>query len=133
MLKKSITLLMSVFILTQSINIHMSDIIGLNSLLKHFEFHEATYGDDLISFISKHYGNNFQKHDGESGDDHDHHKLPFNHHRNAADIGYIYVAFNDHSFVMQSNSPDLESRNFYYYNFYSYLENTDIFQPPRNA
>jgi hypothetical protein len=132
MLKISTSLLMSVFVLTQSLSIHFSDILKLESLFEHMEFHETAYGDDIFSFISKHYGNKMKEHEGENDDDSEHQKLPFNH-KVSCDTGHLFVLELDQPGIILNDSTIAKERDFFYYNFYSYLENTDIFQPPRIA
>ena len=132
MLNKCVSLLMSVFVLAQSFNIHLADVLQLESLYEHIEFHEATYGDDIFSFISKHYGKELQEHDKDSQDDSEHEKLPFNHRISCDSLHYCIVNWDQNSLLV-SDTPSPKKGDFFYYNFYSYLENTDIFQPPRFA
>ena len=77
MLTKSIALILSVFILSQSFNVHLMDVLKLNNLLNHIELHESTYGDDIFSFISKHYGDEMAEHKKQKDNRSDHQKLPF--------------------------------------------------------
>ena len=46
----------SLLILFQSFNIHLDDVIELDELIEHAQFHSAEYGDNFFVFISKHYG-----------------------------------------------------------------------------
>ena len=132
MLGKSTSIILSVVLLTQSLSIHFSDILKLQSLLEHMQFHEAAYGDDIFSFVSKHYGNKMEEHNGETGDDGEHQKLPFNQ-RVACDTGHLFVFEFEQPGLLFVETPTAKKRDFYYYNLYSYLENSDIFQPPRQA
>ena len=38
------------------------DVVKLTNLLEHIELHKSTYGDDIFSFVSKHYGDKMQEH-----------------------------------------------------------------------
>lgn len=123
---------MSVFILAQSVNIHLGDMLQVDSLLEHMELHEDIYGDDLFAFISKHYGGESQEHRRESGSDRDHSKLPFNHTINA-DSFQFFILDIDQLGLAYTKLPVQKKSDFYYNISYSFLENTDIFQPPRQA
>lgn len=132
MLRKSTSIILSVFLLTQSFSIHASDMLKLGSLLEHLEFHQTTDGDDIFLFVSKHYGKKMQEHKGETGDDSEHRKLPFNQ-RLACDAGHLFVFQLEKPEFLFTEIPNAEKREFYYYNFYSFMENTDIFQPPQHT
>lgn len=123
---------MSVFILAQSVNIHLGDVLQVDSLLEHLELHEDIYGDDLFTFISKHYGGEIEEHQKESGNDSDHGKLPFNH-SIACDSFQFFILDIDHLGLGYVQLPVQKKSDFYYNISYSFLENTDIFQPPRHA
>jgi len=46
--------------------------------VEHAKFHQETYGDDIMTFVSKHYGELMQSHQAEQGQEReDHEKLPF--------------------------------------------------------
>ncbi|MEL4454723.1 hypothetical protein [Lutimonas vermicola] len=132
MLRKSTSFILSVFVLTQSFSIHASDMFKLGSLLDHIEFHQATDGDDIFLFLSKHYGNKMQQNKGETGNDTEHQKLPFNQ-RLACDSGHLFVFQLEQPVFLFTEIPNAEKRDFYYYNFYSFMENSDIFQPPQQT
>ena len=123
---------MSVFILAQSVNIHLGDVLQVDSLLEHLELHEDIYGDDLFAFISKHYGGEIEEHQRESGNDSDHSKLPFNH-SIACDSFQFFILDLDQLGLGYVQLPVQKKSDFYYNISYSFLENTDIFQPPRRA
>lgn len=132
MLVKSTSLLLSVFILSQSFNIQMMDVVKLSNLLEHLEFHQSAYGDDVFSFLSKHYGDKMEEHKGQQKEKSDHQKLPFNH-TVCIDAGQLYIFESNIDKLIFLEAPAVNRDIFFYYNFYSFLENTDIFQPPRIA
>ena len=90
MLVKLSSISLAIFILAQSFNLHSGDMLKLGALLAHLEFHQEEYGDDLFTFISKHYGDKKSSHDKEPKDNEDHQRLPFNHNR-CLDSGQIFV------------------------------------------
>ena len=124
---------MSVFVLAQSLNIHLTDILGVRDLMEHIEFHQTTYGDSLLSFIAKHYGDKMLEHKGNDENDKEHHKLPFDHHRASVDQGHVFVFSPVFVTFPESVAPVANKSEYYYYNLYSFLENSDIFQPPRTV
>lgn len=132
MLAKSTSLLLAIFMLSQSFNIHLMDVLKLSNLIEHMEFHESVYGDDIFSFLAKHYGDQTEEHKGQRKDSRDHQKLPFNH-AVSIDAGQLFIFDASIMKLALSDTPDVKLSIFCYYNFYSFLENTDIFQPPRIA
>ena len=132
MLAKSTSLILSVFMLSQSFNLHLMDVVKLTNLLEHIEFHELTYGDDIFSFVSKHYGDKMDEHKEQKDGSSDHQKLPFNHHV-CNDGGQVFIAEAPIGKVGFSVPVLIKRSIFSDDNFYSFLKNTDIFQPPRLA
>lgn len=132
MKSKIISMVMSVFILAQSFNIHLVDLLQVDDLLEHMELHKETYGDNLISFVSKHYGWEMDNHQRETENDKEHGKLPF-HRSMTCDSFQVFIVNTDALALDHTPRPTQRKSNFYYNNFYSFLENKDIFQPPRLA
>ncbi len=132
MLTKSIALILSVFILSQSFNVHLMDVLKLNNLLNHIELHESTYGDDIFSFISKHYGDEMAEHKKQKDNRSDHQKLPFKQ-GICSGVGHLFIFEPDAERLVYTDTSDVKKTVYYYCNFYFFLENTDIFQPPRIA
>lgn len=123
-------------VLAQSFNIHIMDLLKLDNLIEHVQYHQSNYDDDIFSFLAKHYGNQAVDHqsndDQKKEHDHEHEKLPFNH--NYCEDALPIIVFNLN--LYQSIEP-VEHRHasliFYYQDSYSYLENVDIFQPPQQT
>ena len=63
MMLKIISFLLASFVLAQSFNIHIPEVLKLKNLVEHLEFHKSVYGDDIFSFVAKHYGNQKLKHE----------------------------------------------------------------------
>lgn len=127
---KIISFSLASFVLLQSFNIHIPEVLKVKNLLEHLEFHRTAYGDDIFSFVAKHYGNQKLKHE-ENDDTEDHQQLPFHH--VCYEIAVFYVIdLNKYQFSDPSEK-DTELKNFIYQTSYSFLENIDIFQPPQNS
>ena len=130
MFLKVSSLVLSVFLLLQSINIHFKDVVNLDALMEHIEFHQSEYGDSLFSFFSKHYGNKMSEHqEHKEQKDGGHHKLPFKH-TVCSDAGQFFLV-NLPDVKLINSSGFKHQQPTFYYNNYSYLENSDIFEPPR--
>ena len=108
------------------------DVLKLSNLIEHMELHESVYGDDIFSFLSKHYGDQTEEHKEQRKGSNEHQNLPFSHNV-SMDAASLFIFDESMMKLILSVAPDVKRSNFYYYNFYSFLENTDIFQPPRIA
>ena len=51
MLRNSVSIVLSVSILLQGLNLHLSDMIEIQVLMKHLKEHKMSYGDDLMTFF----------------------------------------------------------------------------------
>ena len=56
MVTKLFSIVLASFILVQSFNIHLGDILKFDMLLDHAKMHKSKYGDNFFVFLSKHYG-----------------------------------------------------------------------------
>ncbi len=132
MIAKFSSILLASFVLAQSFNLHSEDLLKLGTLVSHIEFHQDEYGDDLFTFISKHYGDKRSSHDQEPKDFEDHRRLPFNHNR-CLDSGQIFVLNIDNPSFQLLGDDLIQTSHFYYQNSYTFLEKPDVFQPPKTA
>jgi hypothetical protein len=121
-------------ILIQSFNIHLDDILELDDLVAHAQFHATEYGDNFFVFLSKHYGelkaDHSQKHQEERKD---HERLPFQHQCQMAS----FSAFVLNQEVIEALETDYsllhKAPNFFYQSTYLSLEGDTPLQPPRCA
>ncbi len=79
-MKIIVTYLLTSLMLLQSLHFNMGDVLRINDFIDHAQFHKENYGDNLLSFISKHYGQEKEHH---QNDNHDHEKLPFSNRKEA--------------------------------------------------
>ena len=130
MLLKISSIYLALLVLAQSFNLHSGDFLKLDTLMSHLEFHQERYGDDIFTFISKHYGDKKSSHDDEPKDSDDHNRLPFNHNI-CSDSGQTFLVQID-KLSIELPAKELNSKfDFFYQNAYTFLENTDVFQPPK--
>jgi hypothetical protein len=131
MVKVSLSILLSALVLLQGLNLHLKDLFELSDLIEHLEMHQSSYGDDLYSFLDKHYGVKRSEHDLQGhrdGGDHD--RLPFKDKASCSTISHLVILPGiDSRKVVCDAMPEVPY--FHYQENYSFLNQTDIFQPPR--
>lgn len=130
---KFISIVVSSLILFQSFNIHINDLVELDELIEHAQFHAEEYGDSFWVFLSKHYGElkaeHNQKHKEEQKD---HEELPFQNHCYSLSLSAFVI--NDPALhTSHVEIIGLDSKNFHYADSYSPLLGDGLFQPPRYA
>lgn len=132
-MNKLFSIALSFVLLLQSFGLHMNDIVQLDEFIEHAQFHSDQYGDNVIVFISKHYGELKAAHDMEHQEEkNDHEQLPFQKHCQLTSL----IVFNINTFDDTIKIPiNLESRiyNFHYQAPSSSLHVQSILQPPRNS
>lgn len=132
-MKRLIPFILSIIILSQSMNVSGKDIIQLDDFFEHAQYHYEEFGDNLLIFVSKHYGDlkeeHSKKHQNESSQ---HEQLPFNHHL-GAHTSTIFLA----DFIEKEQIPapfgSLLSHHFFYLLPATSIAAADIFQPPKIA
>lgn len=119
----------------QSFGINLNDLSQIDELIEHAQFHNEQYGDNVIVFISKHYGELKADHDREHQDEkEEHEKLPFNH-NNCSHTSSITA------FVLDADKDDFKAfeflefkeHTFFYQAPSSSLHSEGILQPPRHS
>jgi len=131
MLIKLFSIFISSVILSQSFNIHVNDILKLNDMIEHLEFHEEEYGDDLFTFFSKHYGVQKQEHHNNNHPE-KHNQLPFNH-QCQLDISTAFVLQKMKFTIIKYAQKTYASSLFFYQDSNSLFEKSNLFQPPKKA
>lgn len=133
MMAKMFSIVMSGLILIQALDFTVDDIVQLDELLEHAEYHAEKYGDNLLVFISKHYGELKEQHNKEHQEEKkDHEKLPFQNHSCCTSIMAVF---------WQAPIPKMEpfqvpenrTAKFFYRSPSSTLHVNGPFQPPRAA
>ncbi|MBA4745528.1 MAG: hypothetical protein H2058_09720 [Muricauda sp.] len=132
-MNKIITIGISLLILLQGANIHFKDLVELEQLVEHYQFHNEEYGDDFMIFVSKHYGelkaDHSEKHQEEQKE---HEKLPFQHQSQCAQP-LVFVLGADDFIYSRSEIPVTTKGNFHYQMSYSHIWGDNLFQPPKHA
>ncbi len=130
---KLTSIAVSLLILIQSFNVHIDDIVELDELIEHAQFHAEEYGDNFFVFISKHYGELKAEHSKKHQEEQeDHEQLPFQHQGQTA----LFSAF------VMNQTPDYpleiglvfdRDSNYFYQASYHSLTQEGLFQPPRQV
>lgn len=127
---KLFSIVFSSLILFQSFNIGFDDISKFEILLEHATFHQETYGDSFIEFITEHYGEEFQ---AVSNEHEEHEDLPFKQdHQTSHHTPTIFMV-SALGFEIKNQLFTLTSKHFFYKETYSFLEKPSVFQPPKHA
>jgi hypothetical protein len=127
---KVISIFLAGLISFQSLHISLDDILSLGNLMEHAQYHEQEYGDDLLSFFTKHYGSQQASHmDGSHRDKHG--DLPFQHaisHLHCPVAVIIFLEFSlgvPEIYVLPQDS--------FHHFFHNDLFVIKTFQPPRTV
>ena len=132
MLKLS-SIAVSLLILVQSFNIHFNDIIELDQLFEHAQFHSTEYGDNFFVFISKHYGELKAEHNKQHQEEKEQHEqLPFQHQCQSPSLYAVVLnrLMETSSFFDQGVHI---TANYFYQDSYHSLAQEGPFQPPKNS
>jgi hypothetical protein len=130
---KLVSIFISSVFLLQSFGIHYDDIVQLDEFIEHAQFHSDQYGDNLIVFLSKHYGELKADHQREHQEEKkDHEQLPFNHSSSITSVtAFVINTFKTE--LIQLEIVDYKTSNFHYQAPSSSLHSEGILQPPRTS
>lgn len=126
-------ILLSSLLLMQSFHMTFTDLARLDDLIEHMRYHQEEFGDDLLSFFSKHYGEDKTEHQKNHKEElPEHEQLPFQH------ISHVHApqTLNFNGVVSLPAPPVSEIQKalpFHYLPITTSLYSSGIFQPPRQA
>lgn len=132
-MKSFVAISLSILVFFQSLGFGITDVLLLNNLVEHAQYHSEEFGDDFYTFFEKHYGDLKAEHQKTQQEEKSQHeKLPFQHnHCNHLLADVIFTGFEfplQKSIVCNTVDP-----HFFYQDLYSFLERAYIFQPPKIA
>jgi hypothetical protein len=120
--------LVSFTLLFQSFSIEITDISGIPSLISHMISH-ANDGDNILDFLSKHYGIYSNSHQNEHKE---HNDLPFKHTNFNSHFQPVYTFFlNNFTFSITEELSRVDKFDYTELILCSYLDT--ILQPPKIA
>ena len=130
---KLFSIVLSGFILLQSFQITLEDIMQIDELIEHAQFHKQEYGDNFFVFLSKHYGELKAEHSkNHQEEQNDHEQLPFQFNGQITLVlAFLSVKSNTDSLVL--NLQSASEANFHYLNLYVSQHDEKLLQPPRHA
>ncbi|MRH99007.1 hypothetical protein GH721_00550 [Kriegella sp. EG-1] len=132
-MSKLLSIWLSLIIILQSFGLHFNDIAQIDEFIEHAQFHSEAYGDNVLVFISKHYGELKAAHEIEHQEEKkDHENLPFKHHCHLSTIS----AFTLNYIVLLTNTmnfTEIATANFHYQEPSSSFEIKGLLQPPRQS
>lgn len=130
---KVTSIAVSLLILVQSFNVHFSDIVELDELIEHAQFHAEEYGDNFFVFISKHYGELKAEHSKKHQEEkEEHEQLPFQQQCQTASL-YAFVLNQTVDNTIEMTFTLDQDVNFFYQASYHSLAQEGLFQPPRQV
>jgi hypothetical protein len=130
-LSKLFSISLSFIILVQSLGIGLADVAQIDEFIEHAQFHSEQYGDNVLVFISKHYGELKADHDRDHQEEkEDHEELPFQHQSHISSIT-AFVLNTPREEFKTPEFPEFKTHNFYYQAPSSSLHSEGLFQPPR--
>lgn len=122
---------MSFVTLLQSFGLHIDDLVQIDEFIEHAKFHSEQYGDNVLVFMSKHYGEHKADHNRDHQEEkEDHEELPFQHQSHIYSIT-AFVFNTPREEFKTPEFPEFSIHNFYYQAPSSSLHSEGFFQPPR--
>ena len=132
-MSKLFAISLSALMLIQSSNIGTDDIMQIDELIEHAQFHKQEYGDGFFVFLSKHYGELKVEHSKNHQEEQkDHEQLPFQCQGHISTV-IAFLPFNSNHYFNDIEILDTTEFNFHYFNFYSSLHEKELLQPPKHA
>ncbi len=132
-MNKFISISIAFLTLFQSFGLHVDDIAQIDEFVEHAKFHSEEYGDNVLVFISKHYGELKASHNKEHQEEKDdHEQLPFQNHSHMGSL----VVFNTspfHAALITPTLPEFRKANFHYQAPSSSSHTMGLLQPPRHS
>ena len=130
-MSKLFSITLSIIILLQSIGITIHDIAQIDDFIEHANYHNEQYGDNVLVFISKHYGDLKATHEREHHEEkQEHEQLPFHHQSHVCFIS-AFILNNQIEVIDVVEFSDYKSHDFIYQEPSSSLIKETPFQPPR--
>ena len=130
-MSKLFSISLSLLVLFQSFGLRFNDLVQIDAFITHAQFHSEAYGDNVLVFISKHYGDLKAAHDqAHQEEKKDHETLPFQQQSPLFSLG-VFAVLQEYVYVETLVLPWQKAHNFHYLiGFYSPFSE-GLFQPPR--
>ena len=129
-MQKIVVTYLASLLLFQGVFLNTDILFEVDELLEDYQLHKVKYGDNLTTFISKHFGELKESHKNQHQEEHQQHKHPTQDkigNSNQVDFTVNHIRFLIKNIIEVNN---LKS-NFHYTDLFSSFEKQKIFQPPR--
>jgi hypothetical protein len=131
-MQKIIVTYLAVLVLFQGVYSSTDILFELNEVMEDYQLHKTKYGDNLTTFISKHFGDLKDAHKKQHQKDHAQHKHPVK--DQLVNTSNIDFTFNNCYFVIKTEIElNTKPAGFWYINLFSTFEKQKIFHPPQLA
>ena len=129
---KFLSVLSAFLILFQSLNISLGDLARIDEFLEHASFHKQEYGDSLLVFISKHYGELKAEHQEQHQEEQEQHQnLPFQNHSSNQHTVNAFVLVTPVTPREKIENSREKGADFYYLQKDCQGFQSGVFQPPK--
>lgn len=131
---KIVSIVISFLVLIQSFQFAISELMEIDELMEHAEFHANEYGDSFLVFLSKHYGELKAEHDKTNlQDKKEHEELPFQHGSHAPLLSVFVMADTVFYSTTSLTLQVYKQSNYHYQDSLSTLKKEALFQPPKQV
>ncbi len=127
-MKNTVIKLAALFILFQGMFMYANFSFVLEEIWEDYQLHQVKYGDNLTTFLSKHYGELKESHQEQHKKEHQEHQ-----HHHELNVSFQLDMLWDNSFNFDAKNSIVfyKQNNFTYKDLFSTFEKQKIFQPPR--
>lgn len=130
-MKTIISILLSFWVFFQTVGFELNDVVQLELLVEHIEYHSENYGDDFFTFFEKHYGSSSLEHQKDNKDEKSQHdNLPFQH-LSCSHLSPEVILISLRILFFETLVESSLGLNSFYKNLYSSIEKLSIFHPPK--
>ena len=131
---RAFSIVLSLLLLLQSVHIAVADLARFDELVEHARYHQQQFGDNFLTFLSKHYGSQREEHSQKHREEKpQHEQLPFQHQAHMMG-SYAFMPRQPlPELVFPTDHPADHEPNFHYFRPGSSGFRSGIFQPPRLA
>ncbi len=127
-MKNTVIKIAALFILFQGMFMYANFSFVLEEIWKDYQLHQVKYGDNLTTFLSKHYGELKESHQEQHKKEHQEHQ---HHHKLNVSFQLDMLWDNSFNFDAKDSIVFYKQNNFAYKGLFSTFEKQKIFQPPR--
>ena len=115
----------------QATNIHIDDVMKLKELIEHAKMHSERYGDNLATFLSKHYGELEESHKQQHQQEKKEQPQSPNSHDCTAQVQVDFIANPFDNSISTYNLVDILKYNIHYSDNVSSHEKLKVFHPSK--